>query len=287
VLTAVVVHRCRPAACIATGRRLLDEGVDRLIVVDNGSPLSDLASLHAELPDAEVLAQGANRGFGPGANVGLRHWLDQGEGEWVLLAPHDALPAKGSVARLVEAAAARPRAGLACAEFGDDHPLNGRPSVNRVAGGVLAPSDRRPGWEACDYPHGTLMLAARKCLDEVGLFDERFFAYCEETDLGIRARAAGWEVGIVWGSVVDNPTMSSGAGVPEYLMLRNSLHLVRWHFGRKEAALQWIMAAWITARGAMGGRRPVFFDTRGRVLALRDYLLGRVGPPPTSLIPTS
>jgi N-acetylglucosaminyl-diphospho-decaprenol L-rhamnosyltransferase len=283
VLTAVVVHRSRPDACVQTGRRLLDEGVDRLVVVDNGSSADDLRTVRAGLPEAEVLEQGVNRGFGPGANVGMRFWLDHGTGEWVLLAPHDAQPDPGSVKLLVDAAAERPRAGLACAEFGVDHPINSRPWVNSVVGGVLAPSERRPGWEPCDYPHGTLMLANRKCLDDIGLFDERYFAYCEETDLGIRARAAGWEVGIVWGSVVRNPSMSSGTGVPEYLMLRNSLHLVRWHFGRKEAALQWLMAAWITLRGGLGGRRPIFFDTRGRVLALRDFLLGRVGPPPASL----
>ena len=46
------------------------------------------------------------------------------------------------------------------------------------------------GWEPVDYPHGTLLLARRACLEDVGLFDERYFSYCEEADLGLRARAA-------------------------------------------------------------------------------------------------
>src|SRR5262245_41879427 len=118
VLSAVVVHRSRPESCVVTGRRLLDEGVDRLVVVDNGSSPAELRRLRDGLPAAEVLELHANRGFGPGANAGLRHWLDHGDGDWLVLAPHDAQPDPGSVARLVEAATARPRAGLACAEFG-------------------------------------------------------------------------------------------------------------------------------------------------------------------------
>jgi GT2 family glycosyltransferase len=282
VLTAVVVHRDRPEACVGTGRNLLAQGVDRLIVVDNGSPAASVAAVRAGLPGAEVLELGTNAGFGPGANAGLRHWLAGGEGEWVLVCPHDADPQAACVERLVAAAAARPRAGLACAEYGEGE-LNLRPMVNRFAGGVFGPSERRPGWEPCDYPHGTLLLAGRACLEDIGLFDERYFAYCEETDLGIRASTAGWEIGIVWGAVVRNPGMGSGRGIPEYLMLRNSLHLVRWHFGRGPAALQWLAASWITVRASLGGRQPLFWHRRGRFLALRDYALSRTGAPPLSL----
>ena len=39
------------------------------------------------------------------------------------------------------------------------------------------------------------MLARRECLADVGLFDERYFAYCEEAELAIRAKQAGWQVG--------------------------------------------------------------------------------------------
>jgi GT2 family glycosyltransferase len=282
MLTAVVVHRDRAGACVDTGRALLAQGVDRLIVVDNGSPAGAVATVRAGLPSAEVVELGMNAGFGPGANAGLRRWLDGAEGEWVLVVPHDAQPQPGCVATLVTAAAQRPRAGLACAEYGEGE-LNLRPMVNRFAGGIFGPSERLPGWEACDYPHGTMLLARRECLEEIGLFDERYFAYCEETDLGIRAAAAGWEIGIVWGAVVHNPGMGSGRGVPEYLMLRNSLHLVRWHFGRAPAAAQWLAAGWITVRASLGGRQPLFWHRRGRFLALRDYALARTGPPPVSL----
>lgn len=286
-VTAVIVHRDRAQACVATGRALLDQGVARLVVVDNGSPDAALAAVRAGLAGAEVVALGHNAGFGPAANAGLRRWLAEDRaraGEWVLVCPHDARPDPGCVATLVAAAADRPRAGLASAEYGDAARL-ARPVVDRYFGGILAPTERRPGWEAADHPHGTLLLARRACLEDIGLFDESYFAYCEEADLGLRAGGSGWEVGIVWGAVVRNPGMSSEHGVAEYLMLRNSLHLVRRNFGRYPAGIRLAMALSTTLVGALRpSRRTPFWHLRGRVLALRDFLLGRDGPPAASLL---
>src|SRR5205807_910387 len=83
-------------------------------------------------------------------------------------------------------------------------------------GGILVAAERDTGWEDAGHPHGTLMVAARACLTDVGLFDERYFAYCEEADLGERARRAGWEVGVVWDALVANPSMSGGSAAVEY-----------------------------------------------------------------------
>jgi GT2 family glycosyltransferase len=274
-LTAVVVHRRRPRECEETVALLRAQGVDRVIVVDNDSP---------EPPDVdEVLALGRNAGFGPGANAGLRRWLDDGDGEWVLVCPHDARPEPGCVSLLVAAANAHPRAGLASAEFGE-HEWSGVPTVDPLFGAVLKPSTVTEGWEDAGYPHGTLLLARRACLEEIGLFDERYFAYCEEADLGERARRAGWEVGIVRGAVVRNPESATGVPVQQYLMLRNTLYLVRWNFGWSKAAVQFVIVGWITVRGSLGGAKAPFWHTRARWLALRDYLLGRTGPPPASLL---
>jgi GT2 family glycosyltransferase len=155
--------------------------------------------------------------------------------------------------------------------------------VDPLFGALLRPSTVTAGWESAGYPHGTLLLARRACLEDIGLFDERYFAYCEEADLGERARRAGWEVGIVRGAVVRNPGQSTGAAVPQYLMLRNTLHLVRWNFGWSKAAVQFAIVLGITVRGSVGGAKAPFWHQRARWLALRDYALGRVGPPPPSL----
>ena len=277
----VLVHREQPERCITTARAFLaqDGDVD-LTIVDNGSSPAALAKLRDALPGVDLVELGDNTGFGPGANAGLRKWLAEGEGEWCALAPHDALPEPGAVRALVEAAMARPNAGLACAEFGE--PLV--PVLDPYFGGIQLPRTLEDGWEDAGYPHGTLMLLGRRCLEDIGLFDERYFAYCEEADLGARARARGWDVGIVWGARVRNPSISSNAALNDYLMMRNTLLLVRDHSGRYKVTVRFVMALYQTVFWAFSAhKRPPIFSARGRFLGMRDWLRGRLGPPPPQL----
>ena len=282
-LAVVLVHWNQPARCVRTAQAFLDQGVPlRLTVVDNGSRAQAIEALVSGLPpDAQVVRLGHNRGFGPAANVGLADWLASGRGDWAVVAPHDALPEPGCLQRMIEAAGRRPRAGLASAEFGE--PL--RPVIDPYFGGIQLRSEARPGWEAADHPHGTLMLARRACLDQVGLFDERYFAYCEEADLALRARAAGWEVGIVWGAVVRNPSLSVSSQLTEYLQMRNTLLLVREHFGRYRATIRMLFAVAGTAvQLARPARRTPIFSARARWQALADFSRARFGAPPEWLV---
>ena len=94
---------------------------------------------------------------------------------------------------LLRAADGEPMAGLMCADVGDGMV----PVIDPYFGGMIVPGGTTPAGRTRDYPHGTLMLLRRSCLDEVGVFDERFFSYCEEADLGLRARGPRVE-GRVW-----------------------------------------------------------------------------------------
>ena len=140
------------------------------------------------------------------------------------------------------------------------------------------------GWEPVDYPHGTLLLAARDCLDDVGLFVERYFSYCEEADLGLRARARRWEFGLVRGARVTNTDLSSSVAVVDYLQLRNTLLLTREHFGRYATFIRLTTAGMqLVSQTLRPDRRPLVFHARARRRALRDHLRGCYGPPPTDL----
>ena len=289
VLPVVIVHREQPARCVKTARVIADQGVAvRIVVADNGSSEAALSQLRAELPTgSEILELGANTGFGPGANAGIRYVLEQAHAsdaplaEWVALAPHDALPEPGCLPALLAAATNRPRAGLASAEFGHDLV----PVVDPYFGGIELPATRGEGWQDAGFPHGTLMLLRRDCLAEVGMFDERYFAYVEEADLAERARRAGWEVGIVWGAVVRNPDLSTPVPAIEYLQVRNSLMLVRRFFGRYRTFIRLCFLAVNTARLlARPSQRTPYFDARARRLAVADFLAGRTGPPPEDLM---
>lgn len=278
----MVVHWNQPERCLVALDAWAAQGVAlRITVVDNGSEPEARRTLQRGLPaDVELIEADRNLGFGPGANVGLRHWLDHEDTPWVAVAPHDALPQPGCLTALLDAVGERPLAGLACADVGDGH----TPVVDPYFGGITMPARVEEGWEPAHYPHGTLLLARRECLQEVGLFDERYFAYCEEADLGERARRAGWEVGIVRGALVRNPYLAGGAEIVDYLMLRNTLLLVRDHFGLYKSSVRFAIGLWHLVDGlARPSHRPWIFAPRARAWALADYARGRFGPPPAAL----
>ena len=286
-MTVVLVHWNQAVRCGETIEAFQQQGLPvRILIVDNGSDPAERAALRELVDvsdhDVELLELATNTGFGPGANAGFRAWLAERDGEWVALAPHDALPAVGTLAALIDAAEGQPRAGLACADVGDGE----TPVFDPYFGGMTVPDRRRaPGWETVDYPHGTLLIARRSCLEAIGLFDERYFAYCEETDLGLRAAAAGWDVGLVHGAMVRNPTMRSGSPVTDYLMHRNTLLLVRDHSGRYHAGIRFAIAVFQLLRGLVQpSYSPFIFSAKGRVWGLADFLRGRFGAPPSALM---
>lgn len=277
----VVVHRCDPDVVGETIRSFLEQGVPlRVVVVDNASPPEQRARWRDALPDGVVgLPQDQNLGFGPAANVGLRWFLAQPGAPWLAVAPHDARPQPDCLPKLLAELDRRPDAGLASADVGDGH----TPVVDRYFGAIPEPARVVHGWEPAGYPHGTLMLARRRCLEQVGLFDQRYFAYVEEADLALRARRAGWQVGVVRGANVRNAGLGSSTAVVDYLQLRNTLLLVREHFGRYAVAVRTVMAVWHLCAGlARPTRRGPYWDARARWRALADYARGRFGPPPAA-----
>jgi GT2 family glycosyltransferase len=113
-------------------------------------------------------------------------------------------------------------------------------------------------------PSGSAALYRRSMLDQTGGFDEDFFLYCEDTDLGLRARWAGWECGYVPEAIVDHHySQSSGraSALKAYYVERNRLRLViknfptsmlapvPWHAAKRYA---WHLVTLISGRGAAG-----------------------------------
>ncbi len=278
-VTVVVVHRDRPDSVGGTVRAFARQGVPtRVLVVDNGSRPETVAALPSLVgDDAELIPNGENLGFGPGANVGLRRFLDDGLGEWVAIAPHDAVPAADTLVRMLGAVRDRPRVGLMSADVGD----GARPIIQAYLGSIDAEPTVEEGFDPSDYPHGTLMMCRRAMLEEVGLFDERYFAYCEEAELGLRAARAGWGCGVVRGAMVHNPGMSASIERVAYLQLRNTLLMLHDHFGRKNVAFRILVALVQIPLGMVHPpARGLHWSPRGRLKAIRDHLRGRYGPPP-------
>jgi GT2 family glycosyltransferase len=83
------------------------------------------------------------------------------------------------------------------------------------------------------FPSGSAALYRREMLDEIGMFDDSFFLYCEDTDLGLRARWAGWECQYVPGAVVEHKySHSAGTAslIKAYYVERNRLYTILKNF---------------------------------------------------------
>lgn len=286
-LTVAVVHRNSVDAVIATVEQFLAiDAVRNVVIADNGTVASELVRLRTVVADhgdrVELLELGQNTGFGPGANAALRRWLEldgAGRTEWAALVPHDVELFNGCLERITAALRSDPMIGLACADVGDGR----TPVIDPYFGGMTRPAAIERGWEDADYPHGTLMMLRRACVDDIGLFDERYFAYCEEADLAVRARASGWRVGLVRGARVQNLNLGSSVAVVDYLQQRNTLLLVREMSGRYHATIRLGIAVGQLISGVRHpDDRPAVFNAARR-RAIVDHLRKRYGPPPASV----
>ncbi len=205
------------AGCV---RSLLEDGAERVVVVENGATGTVDAAL-AEIPafttsgPITVVRPGRNLGFGAGVNRGLAVLAEEPAPEWVLVANPDLVVHHGALAALRRALESHPAWAIAgpriFTETGEVYPsVRNFPSFVDAAGHALLaqfnPENRftrryNPGTPAGDlvngggWVSGSCFLARRAALEELGGFDEAYFMYAEDMDLCWRAHrgAGGWD----------------------------------------------------------------------------------------------
>jgi N-acetylglucosaminyl-diphospho-decaprenol L-rhamnosyltransferase len=219
------------------------------IVVDNGS--ADASVEVARRHGAQVIEQ-ENRGFGAGNNAGMR----AASGDYFLLLNSDAWVVGDAIERLVEFAEAHPEAAVVGPRLrGEDGTLQrsarGFPTLWRLATEYfflrkLAPrSELLNALYAGGFDHeevrevewlyGAALLVRRGAADAVGLFDETFLMFSEETDWCYRFRAAGWKVVFFPGAEVVHVGGASHGGRLYHENLRGHLRFISKHRGPREA----------------------------------------------------
>lgn len=196
--------------CVATLLASSGDASLEVVVVDNASQDGSARAAAMAHPEIHLIENPDNRGFGAGANIGIRAT----SAPFILVINPDAEIWAGTLGGFVKLARERPGAGaigpLIRNADGTLYPT-GRavPSLVTAAGhalvGPLVPKNRfsrayrmadwdRGSEREVEWISGSCMLLRRKALDEIGLFDERFFLYAEEVDLFKRLRDAGWSV---------------------------------------------------------------------------------------------
>jgi N-acetylglucosaminyl-diphospho-decaprenol L-rhamnosyltransferase len=278
----IVVHWNRPLECAATIRSFTAQLTDlRILVLDNNSSTANYEALRREIdPSIEILRLEKNKGWGPALNLPLRKWLNDETGSYCFVSAHDAEPGPDCLPRLLNAMESDPQLGIGCPQYLDGI-VPHLSALHGVAQRQVAPP-RSSDVQIVDVPHGTLMVLRRECLATIGLFDERYFAYGDEHELGARARRQGWKVGLVWDATVANPQTATPIFWRNYLFARNSLLLVHDYFGKWAALMRALVILVNPVRAIISRRKNgLALSARAQWQGCRDYFAGRFGPPPS------
>lgn len=218
------------AACLdALDRQTM--GDFEVVVVDNSGRGLALPVAQGRARTA-VIENRANAGFGEAVNQGFRRSV----APFLATLNDDAVAAPGWIEALLQTAASDPRVGMCASQVRlagqdriDSAGMLASPDASSKQRGHLQPPERFG--EPCEVllPSGSAALYRRAMLDEIGLFDPDFFLYCEDTDLGLRARWAGWTCRYAPGAVVEHRySLSAGRASPlkAYLVERNRLFVL-------------------------------------------------------------
>lgn len=163
-----------------------------LVLLDNNSSDGSLDTLDLDgLPDVRVLREEANHGFARGNNMAA----EIASGEWLALLNPDAAADENWLAEIKLATERYPATRVfACSQLSMDVPgqLDGAGDAYFAfgipwRGGFEHPVSALPDRDSlCFSPCGASAIYERDLFLSIGGFDERFFCYCEDVDLGMR-----------------------------------------------------------------------------------------------------
>ena len=176
-----------------------------VVVVDNGSTDGSQQMLAEKYPQVKIIQNSSNVGLGKASNQGM----EATAGQYVLLLNNDTIVNGASFDAMVDFLDQHPRAGAVGGKLmnpdgtiqaGYNHfsSLTEEFLVATRLGELI-----RPGYPAImhaeqirsvDWMGSACLMVRRAALDEVGLLDEGYFIYGDETDLQYRLKKAGWEI---------------------------------------------------------------------------------------------
>jgi GT2 family glycosyltransferase len=211
------------------------------IVVDDGSTDGSADIADSRFPESRLIRLPRNGGFAYAANQGMK----AARGEFIALLNNDAVADPDWIAQLVAALSRHPEAGSAASKI----LLLNKPDRLNSAGDLFRRSgvpDNRGAWERDHGQYdeevevfgasGAALAYRRVMLADLGLFDERFFMYCEDVDLAFRGQLAGYRCIYAPRAIVRHRLSASGGGrLASYYCGRNFI----WLLARDLPAAAW------------------------------------------------
>jgi len=205
-----------------------------VILVDNGSTDGSADLVRARFPQVHLIENSENRGFAAANNQAIR----ASASEFVVTLNNDTEVDPEWLGALVRAAETDPRIGMCASKmlFADRRGVIDSAGIVVDKAGIIwdrgGGNADHPGIMAQTPVFGSCAGAAlyrRAMLDDIGLFDEAFFAYMEDVDLAWRAQWAGWECVYVPQAVVyhvHSATGREGSHFKNRLLGRNKIWLL-------------------------------------------------------------
>lgn len=275
LLVVVLNYKTAPMTleAVAAAHRAIEKIPNaRIDVVDNASGDGSVEILTEGIRAAgyapervRLLESPINGGFGAGNNFAIRQALaSDNPPEFVYILNSDAFPAKDAVQILLDFLEAHPEAGIAGSFI---HGVDGVPHetafrfptiwselesglglglVSRILADKKVPIVPIPErTRQVDWLAGASVMIRRAVFEDVGLFDETFFLYFEETDLFRRARLAGWSTWYVVESRVAH-VGSASTGMKKWTRIPRYWLDSRAHYFRKNHGEAYLQAANLT-----------------------------------------
>ncbi len=238
--------------CLLSAQEALQEidGSTELILVLNSASRDERFSSAELLGGIDIVYEPENIGFAPAVSKGIRRV----KSEWVALLNDDATVEPQAFARMLAAGTSAADVGSVAAQmrFSDRPRIINSAGIevdrlgvayDRLLGEPLSASEA----ETVEVfgASGGAALYRRAMLDDIGGFDESFFAYLEDVDVAWRARMKGWRCLYVPDAVVfhnHSTTLGHGSKQKYYLVGRNRVRLLA---KNANTALLWRYGLWM------------------------------------------
>ncbi|KAA1432999.1 glycosyltransferase family 2 protein [Mycolicibacter arupensis] len=261
----------------------------RVVMADNGSTDGAPEEAVQRYPHVHLLRTGANLGYGGAVNAGVAQLdtEDAPRSEFLIVANPDVQWGPGSIDALLDAAARWPNAAtlgpLIRDPDGSVYP-SARHLPSLIRGGMHAvvgpvwpnnpwsrayrqehqePSERPVGWLS-----GACLLVRRAAFDAIGGFDERYFLYMEDVDLGDRLAKEGWlNVYVPSAEVLHQKGHATGKDPARNLAAHHRstyTYLADRHTGWWRAPLRWSMRGALAVRSHLAVRNARRKLTKGQ-----------------------
>lgn len=237
-------------ACLASLKLMnIPEGFKlRIVVVDNASKTPFVLTAQEKKDEVELIRCEENLGFTGGNNIGMRYLLDHGD-EYIMLLNNDTIVSQSLLSQLLKHLIEHPEAGVVVPKiyFAKGHEYHKdryeKKDLGKVfwyAGGNVDLANvftRHRGVDEVDHGQydipepvgfatGCCLLTRREVLEKVGLFDDNFFLYFEDGDLGERIKRAGYTLLYVPSAYlwhINAGSSGSGSSLHDYYLTRNRM----------------------------------------------------------------